>query len=482
MLFGLYSSSVMTVFPLKILFCFGALAAQDRLAVPSEADQAGALKVIRDVYGAEFSKTSPVERRVLAQKLLAQCEGAGDNPAVRYVLLREARELANLAGDLAISLRAIESLCKVFAVDPGGLRAAALAAAVKAARAPDEYQSLAVSALKIATLACAADDYESAEKALSIGSQLARKAQDVPLTNRLGAKSKETGDLKARFAVVKKARETLASTPEDGPANLTVGGYLCLQKGEWAGGLPLLAKGADPALRSAAELDLAGPADSGAQLAVGDAWWEAAEKDPASKDALRERAAFWYARGLPKVSGLLNAKAQKRAAEATATKLARGDWVDCSDYSHFKNNVHRGNPVVINTRPGFQTETKLEDLPKGELDAVTLHLKLAPAPEVRCYVVVEEYQLAAFVNSGTHTLGWARRQKTEGWKPVADEKCEHPEDVTLTIVLSRGEYILYVDNLERGRIPTPRESLKEIILNNYFADVTVDRIKVRRLQ
>lgn len=465
-----------------ILLLAFVLQAQDRLPVPPEADQAQAAKVVRDVFSAEFAKTAPADRVLLARKLLGQTEQTKDDPATRYVLLREARDLANQAGDLALALEAIDGLCKVYAVEAGPLRAGALAAAAKGARMPEECRIFAQEAIKMAAAACAADDYESAEKALATGAPLARKSQDAGLASRMAAKTKETNDLKSKFAALKKARETLASTPDDGPANFAVGRYLCFQKGDWAGGLPLLAKGTDPALKGLAEQELAKPPEPSTQLALADAWWDTAEKDASVKDAIRDHANLWYSQALPKLSGLLKSKAQKRMLEFTAARLARGDWVDCTDFKHFKHNVHAQNPVVINTRVGFQNTTRFEDFPKGEFDAVTMHLKLDLTPKARIYVMLDSDTVAAFVSAGTGTFGWAKRDSLRSnWSPAVEDKCEHPDDCTLTIVAAAGEYILYCDNQERGRVPATRATISELTFNNHSGDVTIERLKFRRI-
>ena len=69
----------------------------------------------------------------------------------------------------------------------------------------------------------------------------------------------------------------LAANADDPEANLTLGKFLCLDQDDWDAGLPHLAgRGSTPALDLAAK-SLAMPADAAAIVALGDAWWEAAD-------------------------------------------------------------------------------------------------------------------------------------------------------------------------------------------------------------
>jgi hypothetical protein len=69
----------------------------EKTPLPSDADQAQALKLVKDVFKTELSKSSPADRRLLARKMLEQSRETKDDPATKYVLLREGRELANQA-------------------------------------------------------------------------------------------------------------------------------------------------------------------------------------------------------------------------------------------------------------------------------------------------------------------------------------------------------------------------------------------------
>jgi hypothetical protein len=460
------------------------LATQDppRTPVPSEADQAQAHKLIRDVFKSELSRTDPLARRALARKMIEQSRDPRGDAAASFVLLREAREIGNQVGDLSLATDAIDEVSRRFDVDASALRLAAITSAAKFARTPEELQAVARGALKAVEVCLRRDEVDVADKLLAAAAQSARKSQDAALVGRVAARTKEVGDLKARFGALKKARETLASNPDDGAANVLVGKHLCLVKGNWAEGLPLLAKGSDVAFRDRALSDLKDPAQAADQAAVGDGWWELGEKD-AAKEALRDRAALWYGRALPKLAGLSRTKTEKRLAEHHAARLARGTWLDITDPKLFSRPGKAGESVEVKGQLGFQTHTICRGFPLGDFDAVSVQLTLDPAAKTRAYVMVEPDKAAAFADCGTGTVGFARRpDQTLPWKPEFEVKSDKPDAVTIAVELAGGEYVLYVDHLEKGRSKTAETALKSIGFNTYFGDVRIEKLRLRRAE
>src|SRR6185503_725454 len=121
-----------------------------------------------------------------------------------------------------------------------------------------------------------------------------------------------------RHAAVAAAEKILASNPEDPAANAVVGLFTCVILGDWEKGLPLVTKGPDGPFKAAAQKDLAAPSDAAAQVAVGDAWWDLQEKETgAAKSGLRKRAADWYGKAAPGLTGLTKIRVEKRIVEGT---------------------------------------------------------------------------------------------------------------------------------------------------------------------
>jgi hypothetical protein len=79
----------------------------------------------------------------------------------------------------------------------------------------------------------------------------------------------------------------------------------------------MLARGGDEVLQALAQTELAGAATVQEQLALGDRWWELAEKSEGEdRDAPRLRAGFWYQKaGTGLAAGLARLKVEKRLAE-----------------------------------------------------------------------------------------------------------------------------------------------------------------------
>src|SRR5687768_3612025 len=74
--------------------------------VPDEPSQARAERMVREVYAKELASKDLFERRALAQKLIAAAMETNDDPAARFVLLKEAREVSVTAGDAFAACRA----------------------------------------------------------------------------------------------------------------------------------------------------------------------------------------------------------------------------------------------------------------------------------------------------------------------------------------------------------------------------------------
>src|SRR5205085_7438398 len=80
-------------------------------------------------------------------------------------------------------------------------------------------------------------------------------------------------------------------------------------------GLPMLAKGSDPALKSLADQELSKPTEPAAEAALGEAWAAFAEKEtPTYKARARARAAEWLGRAIPQLTGLAKIAAEKALA------------------------------------------------------------------------------------------------------------------------------------------------------------------------
>lgn len=285
-----------------------------RALVPEPALQREAEKLMRELFKVDYAKKAPADRRNLARSLLEQAGKSVPGSTDRWVLFREAQEMATQGADAELVAQIVDIASRDFEIDAVILKTAAMAAVNRIAKSPAEFALLADQYLLLAEESLAVDEFGPAETAASAAVAAARRTNDGPVTNRALQFSKEFAELKARGEGLKKAREQLLKEPSDAAANLEFGQFLCFVKGDWAAGLAFLAKGADGPLKAAAEKDLASPTDATGRIAVGDLWWDLAdrEKNPARKAKYQARMAGWYEGALPEASGLMKARIEKR--------------------------------------------------------------------------------------------------------------------------------------------------------------------------
>lgn len=297
-------------------------AAVERLPVPDTLAQVRAERMVREVFQREYGQTSPEQRRDLGRKLFQQAQQTLDDPAGRYVLLREARDMAASAGDAATGQRAIREMCRQYAVEPGEMMLAMLMAAHRVARAPDALAEIARVALQAAEDSVPADDYERAGQFLALADTAARQAKDLSLIHRAAGRTRELTAIAAEFAQLKAAQAALEKNADDAQASLLVGRFLCTIRNDWDKGLAHLARGADPSLASLAQFDLSGPVDAGRRFELANGWWDVSVRQgELARRNIQHRAGMWYRQAMPGLSGLNLAVAGKRLEEIESAAL-----------------------------------------------------------------------------------------------------------------------------------------------------------------
>jgi hypothetical protein len=228
-------------------------------------------------------------------------------------MLRTARDLAVEAADPHLLAKAADELGALYELDGAEMKADALEKIVPPLTQPAALKAVVEVALAGMASAVEQDSYDAAVKFALIAAQVTRKGLLGPI-DEADARVAQMRRLRDGFVEVKKAVATLKEKPDDPAANLAVGRYRCFTQGRWAEGVKLLARGSDPRLKAAAELEQA-PLPDGAVLAkVGDAWWDFAQEatDPSDKWAAEARARSWYGRAVGDLTGFPLARAQSR--------------------------------------------------------------------------------------------------------------------------------------------------------------------------
>jgi hypothetical protein len=214
--------------------------------------------------------------------------------------------------------------------------------------------------------AVAADRFDLAKRAIAAAIKL---KIDPPLHKQFVAHQKEITETEAEFHRLKTSRDALDTNPDDPDANLAVGKFDCLVKGDFANGLPLLAKGSDKTLAELAKLDLTQSVDASEQVQVADGWW-ATGKKPAQL-----RAKQLYEGALPRLTGIARTKVEKRIQEFEAksgvdawtnllkvvdpTKYVFGQWTKGANGLECTQQLF-ANAIEIPFDPGPNYEVKVE--------------------------------------------------------------------------------------------------------------------------
>lgn len=309
--------------------------ASKRLPVPSLEEQAKQQKQVNDVYKPAEANT-PQKKLDLAEKMFATGEETQDDPVSRYVLMRTAWRLAAEAGNLDLALDMIDRAHERYEFEPLETKVELLEQVEKTLGNGPEVetasQQLAQKAMMLVDLALQNDDFQTAMNLLEkIAIPASRRMTDKQLAGDLTKRRTQVRRQREDFAEVEKAQVTLADNETDAEANLKLGRWYCLVKGEWTLGLPYLVKGSDKDLADLAQRELAGATSSQAQVELADAWWELAERAGSKQKEqttaqLHGRAAYWYRQALPFLTGIHREKAEKRLADTSAVGEPHGEY------------------------------------------------------------------------------------------------------------------------------------------------------------
>lgn len=298
-----------------------ALLSQDPKApVPPVGGQKKAEKSLRDTFKDDYASKDPAARRAFAIRLMSDAVDAGTDAVSRYVMLRDARDLAAEALDLSTAFMAIDKQVRFFEINPEESKAAAFAAARKKVAFPADAAALAESCLQTLPEAVKRGDFDGAARLAKEAEGLAKTAKAAALAARAADAIKELPELRKENEGYAKAELTLSVNAGDPEANLLYGRYLCFVKGDWEKGLPCLAKTTVPGLAEAARKEIEKPATPESQVFAGEAWASLGdgEKQPLLRKRYYTRATHWLEAALAGATGLLRSRAERRLDEAAA--------------------------------------------------------------------------------------------------------------------------------------------------------------------
>jgi hypothetical protein len=139
-------------------------------------------QAVREEFKAEYAQATSVAGKARLAKLLLEAGGAtGDDPDLRFVLLREARDLAVTVGDCELAFQAIDQIAGFYRVDALAMKTAALAGAVENTRGSSAQRSIAQNALELTEQAVQARRLDDAKRLAEVALSAARKSNNRPL-------------------------------------------------------------------------------------------------------------------------------------------------------------------------------------------------------------------------------------------------------------------------------------------------------------
>lgn len=296
--------------------------------VPSSPDQQ---KVAKELDGIYKPLHDPAKDLAQAKELCNLALKAEDLTE-RYMLLLKGADFAVEAGDFSLALQAVDTLDAEFVVTPLEIKTKLLEKLIKIPAAGDQIADAVSNAERLIEDAIAADRYDLAISIVtSAGKLLLKKTVDPDFRRdtekTLGAYRAQIKAIQPQWDLAQKAKQTLATSPNDADANYALGRWYCFSKGNWKTGLPYLVKSGNEKLKPVAQAELKSPSDANQKIAVADQWWDVAQKEAGPvADAIHLHAGDLYRSALPDLNSVLKkAAVDKRLAEVAEIRSRVGD-------------------------------------------------------------------------------------------------------------------------------------------------------------
>lgn len=304
------------------------VAADPRLPVPSGDELTAAEQKVEATFAPQWKTAKKIADRLsLARKIYETGLQTTDAPAQRYALLREASQRAAALGDAATACDAVEQLGREYQIDALSEKLSVAGAALQKVRQPAQVATIAMFSLLLTDRALDEDRLDEARKLASLAASAARRARNHELAGAAERRQVSVRRRQEQQAAFEEARSRLREQPDDAEANRAAGLYLCVVRGQWSRGLPLLSRSQDERLAKIAQLEAGAGKDPRQRAALADAWLATALAQSATlRTECELQAKYWYERGLPSEAltvDRLTAKAALEKQSATSISPAR---------------------------------------------------------------------------------------------------------------------------------------------------------------
>ncbi len=324
--------------------------------VPSDIEQRDTLKLVQQLFREEFKKTTTSAQKLAIVHKMLKAADETENLVEQFVLWRIARDIAAGAGDADATIKAIDRIDAVFEVDALAMKLVALRKVTIAATSKGQRASVGEALLNVAQEGVDAGRVEIASPSVTSARTILSEFRSKEQFARLNDLSKAIVVLTSLQTELQVGQATLQRDPTDLSANRIVGRYRCLILDDWVSGLPLLVRGSGGPLQRLAKQELAEPDEASEQVVLGDGWWQQAETETEPlRKKMRDRAAHWYSRAMPELTGLAMLKTKQRLKEldfvATADRSSPSE-PDVSNNSTGRNVVVRGGALKLYYKRG----------------------------------------------------------------------------------------------------------------------------------
>jgi hypothetical protein len=285
-------------------------------SLPGLEAQERTLQKIKEIYAADYADSSFNGRRLLARRLMNASDETRKDSDAKFVLLREARNLAAGAGDVTTAFDAVDDLLKTFPVSRLSERVDVMKLAVPALSSVQANLAAASICVDLADQCVVEGDYERADLLLELATTSIRQARSVPYARWIEARTTALRPYREAYEAARPAENVLMQSPNDPDANTVMGKFVSFIKGDLDAGLTMLEKGSDTQFAHLAGQDLDNPETPQAQLKLASDWWEMADQQPPEfRSGIRQRAGYWYRKASGGLDGLDKALAERRLLE-----------------------------------------------------------------------------------------------------------------------------------------------------------------------
>ena len=265
-----------------------------RQPVPSAAAQQEIAAQVKDVYKLADAR-KPEEQLKLSEDLTDMAEKAARSEE-QFVLLRKAAELARDAGDTTLMFQIVDRLGERFEMDTLGVKGKLLAKLGAGAKDAARIKSLVDGSNALIDQALTEDRFDVAMDLVNAANRVCQRREGAPFRKQVLAMRKEIQQRQQEAEKLGQALEAVRANPQDADANLTVGKLYCFTKGDWAKGLPYLAKGSDEDLKALALQESGSPpSDADGEAKLAEAWWNVGQAAKGkARAAILLHAGAWY--------------------------------------------------------------------------------------------------------------------------------------------------------------------------------------------